>query len=208
CCKHVHHCSSPMCCPIDFRLHCGAGSRTPLFVPQFPSWKGTDYHRERLAPKYGNTVHGGRVCLSWPSSDNGTVEPGRDCVSGRRVSCLCLTSVSTVAKEPSAPGAEPPRGAAKPRKPGPCIYGAPYLIWPNCMRRWPNRPSATARSQPSEMFAMTQIADRSGRLVGSANSGSERGVMARVITIEELEAARDRYVEEIRKLEEMEPNPQ
>src|SRR4029077_12975314 len=124
----------------------------------FHHGKGQITHRERLAPKYGNTMHGGRVCLSWPSSDNGTVEPGRDCVSGRRVSCLCLTSVSTVAKEPSAPGAEPPRGAAKPRKPGPCIYGAPYLIWPNCMRRWPNRPSATARSQPSEMFAMTQIA--------------------------------------------------
>jgi hypothetical protein len=58
------------------------------------------------------------------------------------------------------------------------------------------------------MFAMTQIADRSGRLVGSANSGSERGVMARVITIEELKSARDRYAEEIRKLEEAGPNPQ
>ena len=32
--------------------------------------------------------------------------------------------------------------------------------------------------------------------------------MARAITIEELKAARDRYAEEIRKLEEMEPNPQ
>jgi hypothetical protein len=58
------------------------------------------------------------------------------------------------------------------------------------------------------MFAMTQIADRSGRLVGSANLGSERGVMARVITIEELKSARDRYAEEIRKLEEAGPNPQ
>jgi hypothetical protein len=38
----------------------------------------------------------------------------------------------------------------------------------------------------------------------------ERGAayMARAITIEELEAARDRYAEEIRKLEEMGPNPQ
>jgi hypothetical protein len=32
--------------------------------------------------------------------------------------------------------------------------------------------------------------------------------MARAITIEELEAARDRYAEEIRRLEETEPNPQ
>ena len=32
--------------------------------------------------------------------------------------------------------------------------------------------------------------------------------MARAITIEELEAARNRYAEEIRKLEEMGPNPQ
>jgi hypothetical protein len=58
------------------------------------------------------------------------------------------------------------------------------------------------------MFAVTQIADRSGRSVGSANSASERGVMARVITIEELKSARDRYAEEIRKLEEAGPNPQ
>ena len=32
--------------------------------------------------------------------------------------------------------------------------------------------------------------------------------MASAITIEELKAARDRYAEEIRKLEEREPNPQ
>jgi hypothetical protein len=32
--------------------------------------------------------------------------------------------------------------------------------------------------------------------------------MSRAITIEELEAARDRCAEEIRKLEETEPNPQ
>ena len=32
--------------------------------------------------------------------------------------------------------------------------------------------------------------------------------MARAITIEELNAARDRYEKEIRKLEETEPNPQ
>ena len=32
--------------------------------------------------------------------------------------------------------------------------------------------------------------------------------MARAITIEELKAARDRYENEIRRLEEMEPNPQ
>lgn len=32
--------------------------------------------------------------------------------------------------------------------------------------------------------------------------------MARAITIEELEAARDRYEKEIRSLEETEPNPQ
>ena len=32
--------------------------------------------------------------------------------------------------------------------------------------------------------------------------------MARVITIEELKAARDRYAEDIRKLEEAGPNPQ
>ena len=44
--------------------------------------------------------------------------------------------------------------------------------------------------------------------MGSANSASERGVMARVITIEELKSARDRYAEEIRKLEEAGPNPQ
>ena len=32
--------------------------------------------------------------------------------------------------------------------------------------------------------------------------------MARALTIEELKSARDRYAEEIRKLEETEPNPQ
>jgi hypothetical protein len=32
--------------------------------------------------------------------------------------------------------------------------------------------------------------------------------MVRAITIEELEAARDRHAEEIRRLEEAEPNPQ